>query len=108
MWVALMVSPHKGHCSPWRSYSTQLLSIDLNEVGERRERGIRRKRERDSLYQESCLIESVTFKLGIKPDHGDTPGGAGIRKSNPQSPYFLKLFLLVLPIGQPNWKQGRK
>ena len=28
-------------------YSTQLLSFDLNEVGERKERGIRRKRERE-------------------------------------------------------------
>jgi len=48
MWVALMVFPHKGYCYPWRSYSTQLLSIDLNEVGERRKRGIRRKRERET------------------------------------------------------------
>ena len=47
MWVALMVSPHKGYCYPWRSYSTQLLSIDLNEVGERRKRRIRRKRVRE-------------------------------------------------------------
>ena len=62
MWVTLMFSPHKGYCYPWRSYSTQLLSFDLNEVGERKERGIRRKRERERERESERARESACVK----------------------------------------------